>query len=231
MAVLLTVLLIARPAQAVDLELLAVLRDLAAWLPGEYSSAAQVDLESVRGAPPSGPHQRQLRQIARIDAPQLGEYVFVSQTRLGSRRSDPLAAVQPQLLVVAIDAKRRAVGMVGRRILDAAKFENLGSRPDLWGKVAFDPAYGANCTVLWRLHGRQLVGRVADASTEDSCTMTARDGRRLRWQNEWVLNPDQLWIDDNGYNADGSLFQGRADRAHLRLTRVRDDERLSGQPN
>ncbi len=224
MAVL-AALLGAPAATAADapIELRAAMQDLLEWLPGSYSSAAQVYLEAASGAPPSGPHEQVYREISRIDAPQIGEFVLFSQVRRGGK-SGPLPEAQPNLLVLEYDLARRAIAMSGRRIRDAGQFVDLQRRPADWSRVATDPAYGVNCHVLWRRHGRQLVGRVADAGHEGSCTMRARDGRTLRWETEWVLNPDELWLDDNGYDAGGRLFAGRADRAHLRLTKLRDYE-------
>jgi len=46
----------------------------------------------------------------------------------------------------------------------------------------------------------------------------------MTWDAEWVLNPDELWIYDNGYLDGTRLFQGRADRTHIRLTKIRPKE-------
>jgi len=209
-------------------ELAQVLDALMSWLPGEYSNAAQVAIEAVEGAPPSGPHESQFRIFARIDAPQLGEHVIYTQIRIGGS-DGPLFSGQQVVFVVSIDRERRAVKVSGRRIKDPEQFIDAHEHPQLWPKLAPDPDFGGNCDLLWRRHGKQLVARTADATHDDSCTMVSRrSGTRLRWEAEWVLNPEELWIHDNGYRDTGELFTGRADGAHLRFTKTREYECLLG---
>ncbi len=70
-------------------ELRQVLRDVSAWIPGNYDSMPQIAYERTNGAPPDGEHSHQYRVFARIDAPHLGEYVILfSNTGWRFRRTD-----------------------------------------------------------------------------------------------------------------------------------------------
>jgi len=106
------------------------MQDLFEWLPGSYSSAALVYFEAASGAPPSGPHEQVYREISRIDAPQVGEFVLFSQVRRGGK-SGPLPEAQPTLLVLEYDPARRTIAMSGRRIRDAGQLAGRADRAHL----------------------------------------------------------------------------------------------------
>jgi hypothetical protein len=209
-------------------ELKAVLADLMAWLPGNYSSLPQVYFENEVGPPPDGPHEENYRVFARIDAPHLGEHIIYTQMRIGGK-DGPIFAGQQVVFIINIDEKRGGVNVSGRRIADPDQHIDAHLHPEMWKTIAPDPEYGGNCFFLWRRHGKQIVGTLADAKQDDKCTMVSqRSGDQLTWDAEWILNQDELWVHDNGYMKDGSLFVGRDDRTHLRLTKVREYECLFG---
>lgn len=207
-----------------DPELKAVLRDLMDWLPGEYSSLPQVFYENAIGPPPDGLHEEFYRVFAKIDAPHLGENVIYTQIRVGSK-DGPIFEGQQVVFIITLDEQRRGVNVSGRRIIDPEKHQDAHLHPEMWKTIAPDPDYGGNCQFLWRRHGKQLVARLADATHDDQCTMVSkRSGDQMTWDAEWILNQDELWIHDNGYLKDGSLFAGRADKSYLRMSKARQYE-------
>ncbi|MDX2223757.1 MAG: CpcT/CpeT family chromophore lyase [Rhodospirillaceae bacterium] len=210
------------PAQATNskMELAAVLRDLMAWMPGSYSSAPQVFFENEVGPPPDGVHENFHRVFAKIDAPHLGEHVMYTQIRIEGDEGT-LYSGQQVLFIISIDEKHQAVNVAGRRIKDPENYVDAHLHPEMWSTIAPDPDYGGNCDFRWRRSGAQLKGVLNDGT----CTMVSkRSGTQLTWDAEWILTPGELWIYDNGYLADGSLFQGRADKTHLRMYKSRDFE-------
>ncbi|MDX2144282.1 MAG: CpcT/CpeT family chromophore lyase [Rhodospirillaceae bacterium] len=218
------------PARATnsEVELKHVLKDLMAWLPGEYSSAPQVYFETAVGPPPDGVHENLYRIFAKIDAPHLGEHVIYTQLHIEGKRG-PIFAGQQVVFIITVDNQRHGVNVSGRRIKDPDQYIDAHLHPEMWTTIAPDPDYGGNCNFLWRRHGAQLVAKLSDATQDDKCTMVSkRSGDQLTWDAEWVLNDKELWIHDNGYMKDGSLFAGRADKTHLRMTKVREYECLFG---
>ena len=221
---LLTLLILglATPSHATNSkpELMFVMQDLLAWLPGDYSSKPQVFLETELGEPPSGLHDDWYRSFAMIEAPHIGETVMYTQIRLGAK-DGPLYPGQQVLFIITMDEENAAVNISGRRLLNMEEFEDLHLKPELWDDVQIDPEMGGNCDFRWRRHGRQLVGVLEDGE----CTMTSKNtGQLMTWKAEWVLNDEELWIHDNGYYEDGSLIAGRPDKTHLRLYKVREHE-------
>lgn len=204
-------------------ELESVMAMVIKWLPGEFSSRPQLELERQYGAPPDGEHYDWYRIFAQIDAPHIGEHVIYGQLHIGDK-SQPIVPGTQVLYIVSIDEERMAVSVSGRRIANPEQFAFAHQHPELWETMAIDPDYGGNCDFRWRLHGNQIVGRLAqkgEAAIDGNCSMTSKkSGINMTWDAEWVLNDGELWIYDNGYLDDGVLFQGREDRTHIRLTRV-----------
>jgi hypothetical protein len=198
-------------------ELAKVLEDLLAWLPGEYTSIPQVYLERALGTPPDGEHEIYYRVFAEIDAPHLARHVIYTQIRLDGD-DGTIFPGQQQVFLISIDEEKSVVSIEGRRIKDPENYVDAHMHPELWSTIAPDPDFGGNCLFNWRRHGQQLRGLLGD---HGQCTMVSkRSGNQLTWDAEWILNPDQLWIYDNGTLADGTLFSGREDRTHLRLSKA-----------
>jgi hypothetical protein len=208
----------ALPAAATNsrLELQDVLRDLMAWLPGEYDSAPQIYLERKLGAPPDGEHDRVYRLFAKVDAPQIGPDVIYAEMRAGGKDGPILQQV---VFNVFIDDKNQGVSFDGRRIADPDTHVGAHLDPAKQRTLAADPRYGGNCRFFWRRNGDQLKGGFNDGT----CTMTSRNTQqKMTWDSEWMLNDRELWIHDNGVYDDGTLVTGRKDRTPLRLSKARE---------
>jgi len=225
--VALVVMATAPPVWATNspMELKSVLHDLMTWMPGVYSSAPQVFFENAVGPPPDGVHENFYRVFSKIDAPQLGENVIYTQIHIEGK-DGPIFSGQQVLFLIDIDKARQAVRIQGRRIKDPEHYVDAHLHPEMWKTIATDPNYGGNCEFLWRRHGAQIVGKLSENDKNSTtCTMTSKvSDTQYTWDAEWILNDHELWIFDNGYLKDGSLFSGRADRTHLRMSKTHDYE-------
>ncbi len=199
-------------------ELEAAMRDLLAWLPGEYSTYPQLRLERAGGEMPEGEHEDWYRTFARIDAPQLGPNVIYGELRVGGPEG-ALIPGQQVAYIVSIDDEKRVVNIAGRRIKDGEKFVAVHLHPEKWKDLAVDPRTGGNCQFRWRRHGDQLRGILGD---DGKCSMVSKvSGLKMSFDAEWILNPRELWVFDNNYVEGQGLFMGREDRTHTRLYKVR----------
>lgn len=189
-------------------ELEQVMHDLLAWLPGEYSTYPQLYLERRAGAMPEGEHGDGYRIFGRIDAPQIAPVVIYGELRSGGPEG-ALAAGQPVLYVLAVDAAQRAVELSSRRLRDAGRLKAVLARPALWSKLAVEPQGNDDCSFLWRRYGAQLRGTPA----ESGCGGPPPGGaaQRPRADLEWLLDPEELWV----------LEAGRRDRTHARFYKAR----------
>jgi hypothetical protein len=213
----------AAPAYQFDRrELESILHDLAAWWPGEWSSAAQNHYERTVTMPAEGEHEPWYRTFARIDAPQIGPYVFYGQINIGGREG-PLYTRSQVLYKATIDEARGVVLVRGQALADAGKFVDLQDHPELWSQVTMRDEI-INCDFIWRRQGEQLVG-VLDGRNEQrreggpgTCTYVSASGKKFFADAEWVLAPETLWLYDTNL-IDGVQFIGRKDRTHNRLRR------------
>ena len=203
-----------------------VMEYLVEWFPGVWDSYPQVWYEeNVRMPSQEGEHEHWHRTFARIDAPQVGEYVFYGQINNGGR-DGPIIGGSQVLYHAVIDEELGAVNIFGQGPSDPEKYENLHEKPELWGEVQFREREALNCDWLWRRDGNQVFG-VLQGNTPDkqeygpgTCAfISQRTGEEFRADAEWVLTPDQLWLYDNNWSA-GFLFLGREDQTHIRLHRA-----------
>ncbi len=220
-------LALSSPAAATNskAELEQVMLDLLAWLPGEYSSEPQLDMERRLGTPPDGPHEHRYHIFARIDAPQIGEHVIYGQLHAGGP-DGPIIPGTQIAYIVELDEDNMTVNVNGRRIANAEDFENLHLYPVRGREITLDPETGGNCDFRWRRHASQITGYLrnkdeTEQATDGQCTMVSKvSGLQMTWDAEWILNEEELWIYDNGYLEDGQLFIGREDKTHARRSRV-----------
>jgi len=210
-----------------DPELKFVMDKLLQWLPGEYNTAPQLELEEKYGAPPDGLHPDWYRIFERVDVPHIGEHVIYGQLHIGGK-DKPIVPGTQVLYIVTLDSDHMSVTVNGRRIRDPQNYEFAHLDAEKLKTIQIDPEYGGNCDFRWRLHGKQIVGKLTqpdEAAIDGTCSMVSRkSGMAMTWDAEWVLNEDELWIFDNGYIDGETLFQGRADLTHVRLTKLDVDD-------
>lgn len=209
-------------------ELEQVLEDLLAWLPGEYTSQPQLYLERNYGLPPDGEHKERYRLFARVDVPHIGKNVFYAQSHEAGP-DNPIIPGTQVLYIATIDEERMAVNVITRRVKDFESYEYAHLDPEKLSTIEIDPDFGGHCDFRWQRHGTQIVGRLTESGSADRngiCTLTSRiSGLTMTWNGEWMLNPWELWVYDNGYMGDTmdqeKLFQGRHDRTYRRLYKMR----------
>ena len=205
-------------------ELDQVMKDLLAWLPGEYSTGSQLDMEERLGTSPDGKHEERFRIFAEVSAPHIGDNVIYGQLHAGGP-DGPIIPGTQILYIVEKDEAHQVVKANGRRLARGEDFVDAHLYPKMQNEFELDPNTGGNCDFRWRRHGNQIVGILANIEetyADGNCTMVSKvSGLQMTWDAEWMLNSEELWIYDNGYLEDGSLFIGREDRTHQRLKRVR----------
>lgn len=205
-------------------ELESMLEDLVSWLPGEWSSEAQLHYERTVRMPAEGEHDPWYRSFVRIEAPQIGSHVFYGQVNIAGREG-PLYSRTQVLYKASIDEARGVVLIRGQAMVNPEPYLNLQDRPELWSQVRMNED-AVNCDFIWRRHGDQLVG-VLEGRTEDkrrngpgTCTFISTSGKEFYSDAEWVLSPETLWMYDIN-TLGGKRFNGREDRTHTRLSRAR----------
>ncbi len=209
------------------MELESVMQDLKAWLPGEWNSFPQIELERTVKMPEEGEHEHWHRSFALIKAPQVGEVVFYGQINIGGR--DGAIVPGSQVLYRAwIDEARSAVVINGQGPAEPEKYIDLHKHTELWGQVKMRNPDAMRCDFLWRRDGGQIVGVLDGKSAAarkygpGTCSyISERTGKEFFADAEWVLTPEVLWLYDIN-SMGGRTFIGREDHTHVRLYRSRD---------
>ena len=223
----------ARPAMAApgydesSQELQWVLQRLIDWLPGNWSSAPQLEFERTVRVPVEGEHEDWYRSFALIKAPQVGDLVFYGQINIGGP-DGPLLPGSQVLYKTWIDEKRGVVVINGQGPADPQKYVDLQRHPELWPTVQMRAADSIRCDFIWRRRGQQIFG-VLDGKVEESrkygpgtCNyISPRTNAEFQADAEWVLEPNDFWLYDLNLMG-GRIFLGREDHTHTRLYRVHD---------
>ena len=176
--------------------------------------------------PVDGEHDPWYRTFARIEAPQIGEYVFYGQINLGER-DGPLLSGSQILYTAAIDEQRQVVVIHGQAPAEQEKYVDLQGRPELWSQVRMRDPSNIRCDFIWRREGAQIVG-VLDGSTEErrkygpgTCSYVSQPtGKEFFAETHWALSADELWLYDIN-SLGGIQFTGRKDHTHTKLYRAR----------
>jgi hypothetical protein len=189
---------------------------LLALMAGTYDSAEQVTQETARGVPEKERHARRHVTYARIEAPQIGPAVLFRQERNGGPQGEIVAR---GLAVFTPDQDAKGIRMWLRNIVDVDQATDLHLKPQMWGQVQFDPAYGGKCPFHWRPDGVGFVGTLLGGG----CKITSNSGKPMSFDARWTLSSSELTIFDNTYDGDGKLMMGRMDKAPTVYLRVKTD--------
>jgi len=231
-------------------ELAQVRDDLLAWLPGEYSSLPQLLMERELRTPSEGEHENWYGVFAKVAVPHIGENVIYGQLQIGGP-GGPVVPGSQMLDIVDIDEANKAVTLARRRVKTPESFVSAYRDPGKLAAIEIEPDFGGECDFRWRRHGEQIVGRLADKDSADfdgTCTAAATaSGVSMTYDTEWILNPWELWLYESshvgGNRDEAELIQGRRDRTHTRLYKMRqfvcaldvrltrDSEAVSGTMN
>lgn len=188
-------------------------------LNGAFDSGPQLTAETLSGTPKDMQHVRVHRAFVRIDAPDVGDNVFVVTLR-NDGPDGPIDMVEFQLWTLEIDQEENAVKMAPQRFKDPERYAAIGSEPEKMKglmKSALVPSEGAAaCPIYWRpvdgmLHG--ISGKPCDGAV--------RQGRPvLSWEWTYILGDDALWMSFAGRGEDGEVVFGRQDQLPWRLDKI-----------
>lgn len=208
------------PAPAVADELRDTLSQLMSGLDGAFDSGPQLAAELFSGTPKEKQHVRVHRAFVRIDAPDVGDHVFVVTLR-NDGPEGPIDMVEFQVWTLEIDDERNAVKMAPRRFKDPGFYAAIGSEPDKMRGLkpsALMPSEGAAaCPIYWR-----AVEDVIHGESGMPCDGAVRPGRPvLSWEWTYILGDDALWMSFAGRSKDdGEIVFGRQDQLPWRLDKV-----------
>ncbi|MEQ8734452.1 MAG: CpcT/CpeT family chromophore lyase [Rhodospirillaceae bacterium] len=204
---------------AETLSLKVTLERLVNGLNGAFDSGAQLRAEQLSNTPAELQHQRVHRTFTRIDAPDVGQNVFVVTLRNGGPNG-PIDMVEFQVWTLTIDTPNNAIKMAPYRFKDPKTYAPIGRDPkkmkglkasDL---IASDGAAG--CIIYWR-----AVDTVARGLSGKPCLGALSPTRPvLSWEWTYILGDTTLWMSFAGRDDNDNIVFGRKDQLPWRLDRV-----------
>lgn len=197
------------------------LERLMAGLDSAFDSGAQLRAEQLSGTPEADQHVRVHRTFTRIDAPDVGDNVFVVTLR-NDGPDGPIDFVEFQVWTLTIDQNRNAVKMAPRRFRDPQAFADISYDPDkMKGLRAADlvPSDGAaSCPIYWQADGDVIKG----VSGKPCNGPVGKPPKMLTWDWTYILGETALWMSFAGRDPDsGAIIFGRQDQTPWRLDRVK----------
>ena len=221
-ASILVMLAVAPVCQATDhAGLEKAMAQLVRTLSGVFDSQAQKLAEEQQGTPEELVHGWVNRSFLPVDAPELGQHVFVATVRYNGPEG-MFDNGEFQVWTVAVDPEQEVVKMSPRRFKNPepliAVSRDASAFTGLTPKDLLPPQGAAGCDILWRMDGTNLRGH----TDPNQCrSMSSTMNIPLSWQWDYLLEDDALWISYAGRNDAGEIVNGRPDQLPWRLDRVR----------
>lgn len=207
-------------SQAVAEDLTVTLDRLMTGLSGAFDSGAQLRAEQLSGTPEAERHVRVHRAFTRIEAPDVGENVFVVTLR-NDGPDGPIDFVEFQVWTLTIDSDRQAIKMAPRRFKNPQAYAEISYDADkMKGLRATDlvPSDGAAaCPIYWQINGDVIKG-----VSEKPCDGPIRTPpQMLTWEWTYILGDTALWMSFAGRDPKSNeIVFGRQDQTPWRLDRL-----------
>lgn len=199
-------------------DLNATLERLMSGLNGAFDSGAQLRAEKLSNTPKEHWHQHVYRSFTRIDAPDVGDNVFVVTLR-DDGPEGRIDMVEFQVWSLSVDEERGAVKMVPQRFRTPEAYTSVTRDPAAFKDFkASDlvPSDGAaGCPIYWKPSDTGLIHGVSGVP----CLGPIRS-EMLSWDWTYILSGTALWMSFAGRNEAGDIVFGRQDQTPWRLDKV-----------
>jgi len=184
------------------------------WFPGEYDNHEQVWQQKLNGAETVLEHLHHI--FAPVAAPAIGEHVFFVQQYLDG---DPDNVYRQRLYRFDIDATEQAIRLTIFSFRDEPKYRDAHLRPaTLRGLTDSELVNRPGCEVYWTRVDDFFKGHMK----ERACSFVSeRNGKQIYITDDLRLTPDEIWIRDEAFDADGNRIFGNADGLHHKNRKVR----------
>ena len=195
-----------------------LLRQFESLIVGEFDNYNQVNFETNEflsaSDVPEQKHARLYKRVAKIHAPQLGEYVFYEQTHSGGKDKK---IYRQSLLVMQADYRNNRLVARNYKFKQPADFQNLWDAPEQGDLTTADlNLVGENCETVFRQLGDSFVGKI-DPKT---CAVESKHGGKVMIGSDSVISQQGYWHLEAGFKPDGAMIFGRKDQDFYKLLRA-----------
>lgn len=184
------------------------------WFPGEYDNHEQVWQQKLDGVEHALEHLHHI--FSPVAAPSIGENIFFVQQYLDG---DPANVYRQRLYRFDIDADEQAIRLTIFSFRDEQRYRDAYLEPSvLRGLTGADLIVRPGCEVYWTFVEDYFKGYMK----ERACSFVSkRSGKEIFVTDNLRLTPDEIWIRDEAFDADGNRIFGNVDGLHHKNRRVR----------
>lgn len=184
------------------------------WFPGEYDNHEQVWQQELDGAEHVLEHLHHI--FAPVSVPAVGENIFFVQQYLDG---DPQKVYRQRLYRIDRDDEEQAIRLTILSFRNEQKYRGAYLQPAILAGLSSDDLVARpGCEVYWTLVGDYFKGYMK----ERACNFVSeRSGKKIFVTDDLRLTPDEIWIRDEAFDADGNRIFGNVDGIHHKNRKVR----------
>ncbi len=184
------------------------------WFPGEYDNHEQVWQEEIDKA--EHPHEHLHHIFLPVKAPEIGDNSFFVQQYLDA---DPEKIYRQRLYQFSIDKKENALRLDIYSFRDEPKYRDSHLDPERLLDIKPDELISRpGCEVYWKFQGDHFKGYMIDKACN---FISERSGKQIFITDDLKLTPNEIWIRDEAFDAEGQRVFGNLDRIHHKNRKVR----------
>lgn len=180
---------------------------------GEFDNYNQVNFETndflTSQDIPDQKHARLYKKVVRLNAPQLGEFVYYEQTHAGGREHK---IYRKSISIVTPEHSRKRLVVQNYKLvtdIDVLELQQNIALKDL-------KTLGNSCNTEFRLQGDSFIGEI----DHKKCTVKSKHGGNIHISGQFVISKAGYWHLEAGFKPDGTMAFGRKDQDYYQLTRA-----------
>ncbi|NMP32850.1 hypothetical protein HII17_14935 [Thalassotalea sp. M1531] len=181
---------------------------------GEFDNYNQVNFETngflPKGAIPEDKHHRLYKKVTKLNAPQLGEYVYFEQTHTGGKDKP---VYRKTIAIAKPDYQSNEI--VVEQFKVANDFDVIENQSSLAVKSL--TSLGKHCQARYQQLGKSFVGKI----DRHTCQVVSKHGGKVFIGGNFVISEQGYWHLEAGYDEQGNMRFGRKDYDYYQLTRAR----------
>lgn len=183
------------------------------WFPGEYDNYEQAWQDRIDKV--EEPHERIHHIFFPVSAPGVGQHVFFVQQYMNG---DPNNIYRQRLYSFASDAAEQAIRLTIYSFKDEDAYRDGHLRPGIFAELSVDDLLGRpGCEVYWRLDGDHFSGYMKELACS---VVSERSGKTIFITDDLRLTPDEIWIRDEAFDAEGNRVFGNNAGVHHKNRKV-----------
>ncbi len=183
------------------------------WFPGEYDNHEQHWQDKLDKVAHIHEHIHHI--FYPVSAPAIGEHTFFVQQYMDG---DPANIYRQRLYSFSIDENEGAIRLDIYSFTDEAAYRDAHLNPGiLAGLQSAELVARPGCEVYWAYTGDYFHGYMKPRACS---VVSERSGKQIFITDDLRLTPDEIWIRDEAFSADGSRVFGNAAGIHHKNRKV-----------